>query len=372
MNSAPETREKKITQTSVAGILTNVFLAGFKAVSGLIAGSVAIILDAVNNLTDALSSVITIVGIKLAKRPPDKKHPFGHGRIEYFSAIIISVIVVGAGAVSFVESVKKIIAPEVPDYSVVTIIIIVVAIVTKLILGKYVKGMGQKYNSDALIASGSDATFDAFLTLSTLVGVAVTLIWDISVDGVIGALISLYIIKAGIEMLMQPVNRVVGVREDSETTKGIKQLIKSIDGVEGVYDLILHNYGPNYAIGSVHVEVPDTMTAKEIHVLTAKIQHAVFAEYSVYLTVGIYAIDTQDSGLAEMRNVIRECTESRPGALNAHGIFINRAEKIINFDIVVDFKVEDKDALIAEIVNSIKAVYPDYTVCVNIDTDFTD
>ena len=372
MNNNADIREKKITRTSIIGVLTNIALAGFKAFTGLVSGSVSIVLDALNNLTDVLSSVITIIGIKLAKRPPDKKHPFGHGRIEYFSAIIISVIIVGAGTLSLVESVKKIIAPETPDYSVATIIIVVTAIAVKLVLGRYVKSVGVKYNSDALTASGADATYDAFLTLSTLIGVIVTLIWGISVDGIIGALISLYIIKAGVEMLMKPVNHVVGTREDSETTKGIKRLIRTIDGVQGVYDLIIHNYGPNYAIGSVHIEVPDTFTAKQIHEITNSIQRAVFAEYSVFLTVGIYAIDTQDAQLAEMRNVIRECTESRPGALNAHGIFIKEAEKTINFDIVVDFKVQDKQALIQEITDSIKAVYPEYTVCVNVDTDFSD
>ena len=196
-----QTREKQITKTSFIGIGANLMLAGFKAAAGLIAGSVAIVLDAINNLTDALSSVITIVGIKLAKRPPDKSHPFGHGRIEYLSALIIAAIVLSAGVMSLVESVKKIITPELPDYSAVTLVIIGVAVVTKLILGRFVKSRGVKYNSDALVAAGADATFDAILSLSTLIAAVIAMIWDISVDGIVGALISVFIIKAGIEML---------------------------------------------------------------------------------------------------------------------------------------------------------------------------
>ena len=173
-------REKQITKTSLVGIIANVFLAGFKALVGLISGSIAIVLDAVNNLTDALSSVITIVGIKLAKRKPDDDHPFGHGRIEYFSAIIISGIVLAAGIMSLIESVKKIIHPEMPDYTTVTIVIVAVAVVVKLLLGRYVKTQGIKYNSDALVASGADASFDAIISASTLLGIFITIIFNIN------------------------------------------------------------------------------------------------------------------------------------------------------------------------------------------------
>ena len=372
MSNQVNTREKQITKTSIVGIVANVFLAAFKALAGFIAGSVAIILDAVNNLTDALSSVITIIGIKLAKRRPDKKHPFGFGRIEYFSAIIISAIVLSAGVMSFVESAKKIFDAEAPDYSTVTLIIIIVAIITKLILGRYVKHQGVKFNSDALIASGSDASFDAILSVATLLGAVITLIWGISVDGIIGIIIAAFIIKAGLEMLMQPVNQVIGSRNDSEVTKGIRTLIAGFDGVEGVYDLILHNYGPDYAIGSVHVEVSDTVTAKDIHILTKKIQSAVYAEYCVFLTIGIYAIDTQDGELAEMRSAIRDCALSHEGVLNVHGVFIQKEIKSIYFDIVADFQVKDRSALVREIIGEIGEIYPEYKVTIYIDTDYSD
>ena len=176
-------RSREIIRTSWIGIAANVLLAGFKAAVGLLASSVAIVMDAVNNLSDALSSVITIVGTKLSQRPADRKHPFGFGRVEYFSAIIIAVIVLSAGITSLIESVKKIFNPSEPTYTTLTLVVIVVAIAVKLILGQYVKRKGEQLKSDALIASGSDALFDAIITLATLVSAGVMLLWGFSLDG---------------------------------------------------------------------------------------------------------------------------------------------------------------------------------------------
>ncbi|MBQ1169044.1 MAG: cation transporter, partial [Bacteroidales bacterium] len=248
-------RNSQIIRTSVIGIVANVLLAAFKAVVGIIASSVAIVMDAVNNLSDALSSVITIVGTKLSQRPADRKHPFGFGRIEYFSAIIIAVIVLSAGITSLIESVKKIFNPTEPTYTTATLIVIVVAIVVKLILGWFVKKKGKQLRSDALIASGSDALFDAIITAATLVSAGVMLIWGISLDGYLGALISILIIKAGIEMLASPVNELLGAKVSPELVKEIRQEIMGFDGVRGVYDIILHNYGPEVMIGSLHIGV---------------------------------------------------------------------------------------------------------------------
>ncbi len=354
------------------GIAANVLLAAMKALVGLLSSSIAIVLDAVNNLSDALSSVITIVGIKLARRKPDKKHPFGHGRVEYFSGIIIAGLVFSAGVVSLVESVKKIVDPEMPEYDCSTIIVIVLAIVVKIILGNFVKRQGVKYCSDALIASGSDAIFDAFISASTLLGAIITLTLNISVDGFIGLVISIFIIKAGVELLGQPVSQVVGARANSETTKGIKADIRQIEGVLGAYDLVLHNYGPDYAVGSVHVEVDDRLSAREIHLLTKKIQRFVVSKYDVFLSVGIYAVDMSDDDLAAVQRSIKTAVNSCDGVIQSHGVFIDSASKYISLDAVVDFKVEDKNLLRQNIVNEILVICPGYEVDLNFDIDYSD
>ena len=187
-------REKAIVRTSIVGILTNLLLVGFKATVGLISNSIAIILDAVNNLSDALSSVVTIIGAKLGAKQPDKKHPLGYGRIEYLSSMIVAALVLYAGITSLVESVKKIIHPETAEYSTVTLVIISVAIAVKLILGLYVKKQGEKVNSGALSASGSDALFDAILSGSVLASAIVYLIWGVSLEAYVGVVLADFII----------------------------------------------------------------------------------------------------------------------------------------------------------------------------------
>lgn len=365
-------REKQITQTSIVGIVTNLLLATFKAFVGLMANSIAILLDAVNNLSDALSSVITIVGIRLAHRKPDKKHPFGYGRIEYFSAILIAGLVFTAGATSLIESVKKIIHPVEPEYSLIAVVIVSVAILTKIILGRYVKHKGEQLNSDALVASGADALFDAIVSASTLVGIVVMWMFDVVIDGYIGVIIALFIIKSGIELFMQPMSQILGVRSNSETTQSIKADIRDTEGVIGVYDLVLHNYGPDYAIGSAHIEVDSNISAYDIHVLSKQIQRKIVTKYGVFLTIGIYAVDQQSDALGEMQNSIRTLVMQFDGILQVHGILIDEPLKLISFDAVVDFKVVDKVALRQQLVDRIRTELGDYTVEINFDIDYSD
>lgn len=365
-------REKQITRTSITGIVANICLVAFKAFVGLLSGSVAIILDAINNLTDAVSSVVTIAGIKLAKHKPDNEHPFGYGRIEYFSAIIVSCIIIATGVTSLVESVKKIIQPEAPDYSILTLIIIGVAIVTKFLLGRYVKAQGQKYNSEALVASGADATFDSIISVATLVCALVMMLFHLNLDGIVGAVIACFICKAGIEMLLESVGSVMGARPDSALVMDIKQTIKSIPGVHGAYDLVLNDYGPSFAIGSIHVEVDDTLSAKELHKLTKRIQNTILSRYSVQLTVGFYAHNTTDMVKEEMEDEIRKMVTSHEGAIGMHAFYTDDELMQMSFDVTIDFKVRDRAALTQAIVKSIRSVYPGYTVSINLDANYSD
>ena len=190
-------RESIIIRTSIIGIAANIFLAAFKAFVGFISNSIAIVLDAVNNLSDALSSIITIVGTKLAGRPADKKHPFGHGRVEYLTALVIAVIILYAGITACIESVKKIINPVTPDYNTVSLLIISVAVVVKILLGLFVKARGKKVNSDSLIASGQDALMDSIISASTILAAVVFLVLHLSLEAYLGVLISFAIIKTG-------------------------------------------------------------------------------------------------------------------------------------------------------------------------------
>ena len=365
-------REKTIVKTSIVGIVTNVFLVGFKAAVGLVSNSIAVILDAVNNLSDALSSVVTIIGAKLGAKQPDKKHPLGYGRIEYLSSMVVAALVLYAGITSLVESIKKIIHPEAADYSTVSLIIISVAIAVKLILGLYVKKQGKKVNSGALSASGSDALFDAILSASVLASAIVYLIWGVSLEAYVGVVIAGFIIKAGVEMMIETLNDIIGKREDSETTKELKRIVCEEESVLGAYDVTLFNYGPNKNYGSVHVELPDTLTVDDVDRITRRIQTNVFRKTGVILTgIGVYSFNTSDDEAAQMRNKIQEAVLSHDWALQMHGFYADTERKTVRFDVVLSFDIDRKEAL-QTLYAEIPALYPEYEFLIVPDVDISD
>lgn len=366
-------RDKKIIRTSIIGILANGFLAAFKAVVGLMSHSIAIVMDAVNNLSDAASSVITIVGTKLAGKTPDRKHPFGYGRIEYLSAMLISMLVLYAGVTAFVESVKKIIEPDTPDYSTASLIIVAVAVVVKIILGRYVKSVGKAVNSDSLVNSGEDAMLDSVISASTLVAAGIYLIFDVSLEAWLGAIIALVIIKSGLEMLTDTLSKILGERVDASLARELKATVISFPEVQGAYDLVLHNYGPDSYNGSVHIEVPDTLSADDLDKLLRKIQIEVFQKHRVILTaIGVYSYNTRDPEAVEMRKRVSQLVNAEPHVLQMHGFYLDKAEHSIRFDIVVSFDAEDRNEVYRRVLEKVQSEYPDHTLQVAMDTDFSE
>lgn len=364
-------REDAIVRTSLIGIGANMLLATFKAIVGLAANSIAVILDAVNNLSDALSSVITILGAKYASKKPDKKHPLGHGRAEYLSATIVSALVLYAGFASLIESVKKIIAPEKPDYTFLSLAIIAVAVVVKILLGTYVKKAGEKLNSASLVASGSDASFDAIISFSVLVSAIISMLFHINLEAWLGVVISGFIIKSGIEMLLETVDELLGARVDADTVRGIRQtILQNEPEVSGVYDVILHSYGPDKLIGSAHIEVPDTMSINELDSLERRIADRVAKEHGIFLVgIGIYSRNTGNDEAALIREQITKIITAHDGVLQVHGFKIDLEAKSISFDVILDFEVEDRNALFMEIVSEVHEAFPDYQLVPTLDLD---
>ena len=298
-------RDRQIVRASLVGVGANVLLAAFKAFAGLLAHSIAIVLDALNNLSDALSSVITIVGMKLAALPADKKHPFGHGRAEYLSAILIAGLVLAAGVSALVESVM-------------------------------------------------------------------TMIWKVSVDGYLGAVIAIVIVRAGVEMLRDTLSEILGQRADIALSRAIKEAVAAHPGALGAYDLILHNYGPEKMIGSVHVGVYDTMTARELHKLTRDIQLDIAEQFNIFLTVGFYAVNTANDNAAAVQKAAYEYALAQPYVLKVHGFYMDPARQLISFDVVIDFQAKDSVAIRDHIAGHLQRRYPPYTFSINIDRDFSD
>lgn len=366
-------REKIIVRTSVIGIVANVFLAAFKAVVGIISNSIAIVLDAVNNISDALSSLITIIGTKLAAKEPDKNHPFGYGRIEYLSAMIISLIVFYAGITSFIESVKKIIHPETPEYTTTSLIIVAVAVLVKILLGKYVQSVGNRVNSDSLVNSGKDALLDSIISASTLLAAAIYLIFGISLEAWLGAIISLIIIKSGYEMLKDTISQILGERNDPELARNIKKTVVSFPGVNGAYDLVLNNYGPDAWNGSIHIEVPDTYSADQLDQLIREIQLKVYNEHHVVLTaIGVYSINTKDQEAIEIEKKVRKIVFSHENVRQMHGFYLMKDRKTMRFDLVISFDAADRKAEFDEVISDVQKTFPDYKLQAALDTDYSE
>ncbi len=362
-------RERAIIRTSMIGVGTNVMLAVFKAIIGVISNSIAITLDAVNNISDALSSVITIIGTKLGAKEPDSKHPLGHGRIEYISSMVVAAIVLYAGITSLVESFKKIISPEKASYDIISLVIIAVAVLVKVLLGQYVKKQGIKHNSGALIASGSDALFDAVLSSSVLASAIIYLAFNISLEAYVGVLISIFIVKAGIEMMTETISEILGKRSDKEDTDKIKNIIAEEKEVRGVYDLIIFNFGPSKNYASVHIELDDIMTVDEVDVLTRKIEAKVYQQSGVILTgVGVYSHNTSNEEVAVIKNTVKEKVLSFDWALQMHGFYVDMEEKSIRLDVVISFDIEKEKAL-SILTESIRQLYPTYSIKITTDLD---
>lgn len=365
-------RERTIVRTSIIGIIANVFLAAFKAIVGLLSHSIAITLDSVNNMSDVASSLITIIGTKLAKKQPDRKHPWGHGRAEYLSSMIIAVIILYAGITSFVESIKKIIHPETPDYSTAAIVIVSVAIIVKVILGTFVQKTGRRVNSDSLVNSGTDALMDSIISASTLAAAIIFIIWHISLEAWLGAVISVIIVKSGIEMLTRTISHLIGQRVSVETARKVRECIMSFPQVRGVYDLIFHDYGPDKFNCSGHIEVPDTLTAREIDQLQRQIAIELYVRHGIILTaLSVYTYSELDGREKAVRGQIYDIAMSVENVLEAHGFYLDEEQKRIQFDIIVSFDAPDRNAVYSEVVRRVREAYPEYELYCTLDTDFS-
>ena len=365
-------REKKIVQTSIIGIIANIFLVIGKALIGVFAHSIAIISDAINNLTDSLSSMITIIGTKLAGKKPDKKHPYGHGRIEYLVSLVIGLIVLAAGILAIYESIVAIIDEKEASYNWVSLVVIGLAILVKIFIGLYFVKVGKQVNSEPLKASGKDALFDVLLSAATLVGIVTSLIWGFNIEGYIGIIIGLFILRTAIEILRSGVSLIIGERASKEDIDDIKEIVCSFPEVKGAYDLIINNYGERRLIASVHIEVDDSLTAIQIHHLTRNIASKVYAKTGTILTVGIYATNETNPKVKEIKDYIYNLIEKEEGINQIHGFYLDEEKKLITFDLIFDFKFEKPQKKIAELVMLLQQKYPEYNFYIIQDTDFSD
>lgn len=366
-------RNRQIVRTSSLGIAANVLLATLKAAVGALTGSIAIVLDAVNNLSDALSSIITIVGACLALRPADHHHPYGHGRMEYLTAIVIASIILAAGVTSLRESIVAMLHPTAPSYDPVSLAIIMVTVGVKLALGHHFAAVGRRVASESLVASGIDATMDAAISSATVLAAILYLTLGIGTEAWLGAVISLIIIRSGMEMLRESLSKVLGERVDPEVAHKVKSTVEAIRGVRGAYDLFLHDYGPERMQGSVYVTVDETMTAAQIDALTKRVQEQVLLSCDVDLVaVGIYATNADGSEAAAMRSEVAHIVWAHEHVREMHGFYVDEGRRIVRFDVVIGFEDHDRDATCAAIVEECERAFPAYRFAVVLDSDVSD
>ena len=366
-------REKIVVRTSIISICANLVLVGFKATVGVLSNSIAIISDAVNNLSDALSSIITIIGTKLAGKAPDKKHPYGYGRIEYITSLVVSAIVLYAGITALVESAKKIFAPEEVDYNPTMLIILIAGIIVKFALGLYVKKKGRDVKSDSLVASGSDAFNDAILSISVLASAIVYMIFNVNIEAYVGVLLSIFIIKAGFDLIKESVDNVLGTRIESDLAKSIKKEVLKEKDVKGAFDLVLNDYGPDKYLGSVHIEVADTLTVAEIDKISRRITKRVSEKYGVILhTIGVYSINTKDKNVVAAKKKVDAIVFAHKEILQMHGFYLDPSDKTLSFDIIIDFKAANREKIYQDIYDEVQAEFKDYKVSIALDVDVSD
>ena len=368
-----EARNKKIIKTSIIGIIANFILAIFKVVVGFLSGSIAIILDAVNNLSDTLSSIVTIAGVKFANRAPDKNHPLGHGRFEYLGAAIIATVISYIGFTAIFESIGKIINPNEVNYTFITFLVVSVSVIIKILLGCYYKKIAKQVDSDSLKNSGFDAMMDALISAATIVAGFIYVIWGISIEAYLATLISVFIIYSGFRMLRESFSVILGERVDSDLSRRIKQAICEIDGVYGAYDLLIHDYGTGRSYASVNIDVLDTLSVVEVDDISREVRRLVGQRFRIYVSsVGIFPINTKDKHTVEVRNNIKAMMLMNDHIRQIHGFRIDEKAKEITFDVVIDFSVKDQNALRRRIIKELKRVYPDYHFVISIDLDFSD
>lgn len=366
-------RQKVIIRTSIVGIVGNFFLAAFKAFVGILTNSIAIILDAVNNFSDMLSSIVTIVGILLANKAPDRRHPMGHGRYEYLSTAVIAIIIIYIGITAIKESINKIINPEDVTYNALSITIVAVAVIVKIFIGLYFRKTAKKVDSDSLKASGTDALFDSIISFATIISAVIYLTTGFKTEAYLATIISVLIIRSGLMMLREIFSVIAGERVSPELSKNIKKSVREVPGVKGAFDLMIHDYGTQMIFCSLNIEVEESLTAREIDDISREVRRKVFYGYHIYISsVGIYSINTESEEINKMYRRVKELLSHYDHVIQMHGFHVDEKKREISFDVVLSFDVKNRRAYYLAIKRHLRKTFPKYSINIALDSDYSD
>lgn len=322
---------------SMVGIFCNVFLFAVKFVIGLIVHSVSVTADAFNNLSDAGSSIISFVGVKIASKPADKEHPFGHGRMEYIAALIVSFLVMEVGFTFLKDSFGKIKSPEILNFQFMSVVILVLSIGVKLWLGLFNRKLGEKIDSKVMMAAFTDSMGDVLTTTVTIVSLLVFQITGVNIDGFVGIGVALVVMWAGFGIAKDTLEPLLGEAVDPEEYQKIKKFVEGYDGVVGSHDLIVHNYGPNRSMASIHAEVPNNVNIETSHEVIDRIERDAVENLGIFLVVHMDPIEIEDEHVLLIRNRANQAIAEIDDSCTIHDFRVVDGQKQINliFDLVV-------------------------------------
>ena len=369
----PQVREGYGKLASVVGIISNAILCIAKILVGLISGSIAIIADGINNLADASSSVITLAGFKLSAMPEDEEHPYGHARIEYITGMIVSVLIVVVGVELIKSSIDKILHPEPLEFSWSIVIVLLLAILLKIWQAMFNIKVGKKINSVALTATGADSRNDVISTAAVLFSIIIGKMANIQIDGYMGVLVALFIIWSGIGLIKETSSPLLGEAPDPDLVAAISEMASDFDGVLGIHDLVVHNYGPGKIFASIHIEVDANGDLMESHDMVDNIERQLSKKLHIVLTAHMDPIKIDDPIVALMNEVTTKVTDSLDGISNVHDLRVVPGPTHTNiiFDIVVNpsCKLSNKEIHQA-FTDAIKAIDENYFVVINFDKNY--
>lgn len=359
---------------SIVGIFCNIFLFIVKFAIGLVLHSVSVTADAFNNLSDAGSSIISFVGVKMAEKPADKDHPFGHGRIEYIAALVVSFLVLEVGFTFLKDSIGKIRTPEELNFQSISVAVLILSVAVKLWLGLFNRKLGEKINSKVMMAVFTDSMGDVVTTSATIVSLLFFAVTGINIDGFVGAGVALVVMWAGVGIAKDTLEPLIGQAIDPETYDEIKRFVEKYEGIEGTHDLIVHNYGPGRSMASIHAEVPNDVDIEKSHEIIDRIERDAARDMGLFLVIHMDPVEMKDQCVLEARNKVVEILKQLDGACTIHDFRMVQGEKQINliFDMVVpiDYEENKKRELPLQLAEQVKEIDPRYECVITVESDY--
>lgn len=362
------------TLSSMVGIFCNVLLFGAKLLIGLLINSISVMADAFNNLSDAASSIIGFIGVKMAEKPADDDHPFGHGRIEYIAAFIVAFIVIQVGFSLFKTSLNKILNPESMSFKWISIVILSLSVAVKLWLSLFNRTLGKRINSKVMLATSADAMGDVVTTSATMLSIAVFGIFGVNIDGIVGIAVSVVVMIAGVNIAKDTLAPLIGEAIDPQLYEQITNFVESFEGILGTHDLIVHNYGPSKSMASIHAEVPNDVNVERSHEVIDQIEHEAARRFGLLLVIHMDPVETHDGRIREFRDMLGEVLTELDSRLSFHDFRMVDGVEHINliFDLVVprEYKAAVQDNLKARISAAVRKRDPRCACVITVENSY--